>query len=397
MDRPSAAAFVILPSMTRRTILYLLLAVAGASLGLYAAGVQGRDTRTDVPTMVREVVRCLNKRGAIECMRPTMQRAVNAESSAALLDAIAAQVTPLNCHYAGHVLGQELYRGRKNVERVLGECSRICQGACIHGALGEAFTDAIGDDAYIDPKHLSLDDIRKKGKELCTAGNTCHGVGHALFQLLEDFDTSLGVCKDIAPNNLTAYCYRGVFMEYADARVARSVLSDTTYVSMSRTQLDSLCVRDSIDETRSCFIYLPKMVEASLAEEGQKGAMKHVRELCMNLSGEVRNACIAGIGGYRSFQMFSDPDSVRRLCESFASIEDRATCAAGVSAVAAEHDERTKETFAFCRAFEDSDIAESCYRGIFDTYKNKIIGVATDALNPCGADLRCERSKQDSR
>ena len=372
----------------RRILVFLMLAVVGASLGLLAARVYGASTDTGVTSMVQGVVRCAKERNSFGCARPIMQRAIETGADIGLLEALSPQVTPVQCHYMGHVLGQELYRARKNVEAVLSECSRVCQAACVHGALGEAFTEAIGNEKNIDPEHLNLADIREKGKELCTVASTCHGVGHAILQFVQNFDTALNICNDIAPNDLRVHCYRGIFMEYADARAARSVLSESPQVRLTLKQLDSFCVRSSVDESRACFMYLPKVVEVALKEEGKKtDAVAYVRTLCQSLAGLERLACISGLGAYRSFQVFSEPHAVRDMCESFADTNDRAACSAGVAAVAAEHEEKSREVFAFCRSFESDRVASACFKSVFDTYT-----LLNQAL--CEDDARCLTAAQ---
>jgi hypothetical protein len=379
--------------MTVRRFLLILILVVTGGVSVYAASTTSffGTSADSMESMVREIEACTGEPDAIECARPIIRRVVTSYDTAAFLNSLAVELPAIQCHYMGHVLGQELYRARTSVERVLGECSRICQGACVHGALGEAFTEALQSEIEIDPAHLNIEEIRTIGEKLCTTRNTCHGVGHALYQQLGEFEPALSVCTDIAPPNLTVHCYRGAFMEYTDALASRSVLTDAPSKSLSVEELDTLCVRGSLDESRACFMYLPKMIEITYAEGGEQvDAFAHVRDLCTALPSQERYVCVMGMGAYRSFQLFSEPETVRGMCNRFVAPIDRAACVAGVVSVAAEHEEKMEETFAFCRSFPDDAVSEACYGSIFAAFD---VGGNFDARTLC-KDARCLRAAE---
>src|SRR5262249_29525738 len=145
---------------------------------------------------------------------------------------------PQDCHYIGHVLGQEVYWKHQDIEAALNECDRACDSACIHGAVGEAFAKALGlsspeEEKTFDLEHLSKADIETVGQKLCTTTEACHGVGHIIFQTMGTIPSAMAECEKISPKSRS--CFAGVGMEYADILSDRNTrnLPNVTFPSTS--------------------------------------------------------------------------------------------------------------------------------------------------------------------
>src|SRR5262249_21072916 len=151
---------------------------------------------------------CMERPDAMPCTRAIVKDLLTKESATDILDEVSASFPAVRCHYIGHLLGQELYMSSKNAETALSQCSRQCDASCIHGAIGEAFAETLGlgspdEEKDFDLEHLSAKEITQLGKSLCTSVDTCHAIGHALFQATKKVPDAFSNCANVAGSDAT--------------------------------------------------------------------------------------------------------------------------------------------------------------------------------------------------
>lgn len=310
--------------------------------------------------------KCLTQSDFIPCIRPIVKSFTISPDLKEFISLLSEQVPALQCHNVLHIVGHELYELHGNVEAALQQCSRICQSACAHGVLGSAFSKEIGmDDVGFDVAHLNSEAVRSLGRRLCSSGSTCHGVGHALFQLYQEFEPALSTCRDIAPDGINTFrCYRGVYMEYADVISERSAWEETKVARLSVSALDSLCTQGSISQREACFLYYPRIVIYTLKNEGRttQEALAYIRARCESLDSTNRYACISGSGAFSSDVVYYDPNKARAICMSYTDKEDTKACVDGMVSVASEFLEHTKKVIDFCTTLDDQTLQKMCYQ-----------------------------------
>lgn len=210
------------------------------------------------------------------------------------------------CHGMAHKLAHESFR-LYGFDKSIHIAKSICGGGFIHGLI-ESKLGNITD-------YKVLEGI----SGLCTENNqSCnHGIGHGLMVFTKnDFAQSLLYCDKLRPM-ARSDCYDGVFMHIFD--------DEETGISKSipeRSEGFSLCNR--IDDTYklSCYFYVPR-VYARLENMDIRS-----KDLCDNLSGYYRTACIVGSGTMFGKYMYSDKANALNMCSVFGDM--KAVCVEGV-------------------------------------------------------------------
>ncbi|TSC86221.1 MAG: hypothetical protein G01um10148_727 [Parcubacteria group bacterium Gr01-1014_8] len=350
-------------SMTRG----LILASSAAFIVLLGLGsvfiAQTYETPSD-PNIAVTVLKTCAEHRLVACARPEIRRLLTNMSGAEILDLFSEKFSTVKCHTLGHIVGQELYLAKKNVEHALAVCNNACASSCVHGVIGEAFLQEAGitEKEGLDTLHMSPEDIRALGIRLCASVSTCHGVGHALFMAYGEFPPALAACSEIASGARRTFCYRGVFMQYADM-VSENSVRDAEYISLpARGSLQSLCAQTSSDELRACMRYLPR-IYAELTDRSQAGLEK----FCESYSdAERRIGCFLGIGVARADMVFKDPAATHHVCEDLEMTGDRASCTLGMISSAAEY-KRIPELLSYCQAVGELFVRHICYHGVFQS------------------------------
>ncbi len=373
--------------------------VAVASLGLFVS--RALPERYDAA--LARVVACTDAKNATTCSRPAVQKLLNLESAAKIMDDVAVRLTPQQCHYVGHVVGQQLFKRNRDVENSISRCSRACNSSCVHGIIGQAFAEELGlesadNSENLDFQHLASDEIQGVGQRLCMSTATCHGVGHVLFQVYGKFEPGLAMCKEIAAGQKNRVdCYHGVFMEYADILSSREIRQTPGVEYPTSESLSSLCSRwPTLEEKISCFPYFPRMVIPTLQKGGSSlaEATSRLREICKSYPRrDDRAACIFGIGvssWYSSLALESH--NTTGVCQEFSELLDQTACNLGQ--VSAFTREREPRVVSYCAALPDDGLRASCFQAVF-YYLNRLDIPAQEAAELCKDDSVCIRESKN--
>jgi hypothetical protein len=340
--------------------------VVVASLALYG-GAQLWPIVADSAAMYR-VRMCLTEPGATTCARPSVRRILQEKTGEELMTKFSRTLSPLSCHYIGHVVGQEMFRISADIESAVAACGRECDSACVHGAIGAAYAEALGLDGFgeydIDLAHLDVSQLRTTGMKLCSTAGTCHGVGHSLFQIYQDFEPAFELCRDVAGPWLNM-CYNGVTMEYADALTARSMGILPHIETFDISTLDTLCDFPTLAEVRACFRYFPRIAVTVLEKSGfdEAHSLDRVADICdTQQSDSKRIVCYGGLGSYHSYSIRGDIPGAVQTCEGLGDRQAAAGCMIGMLAVATE--DRMRSLAAFC-ASTSAQYQDVCYHALF--------------------------------
>jgi hypothetical protein len=343
---------------------------------------------------ISQIVSCTEERNPARCARSGIQDLLSIMRGDAVMNVLAPVLTPQQCHYIGHVVGQEvLYRTENmDTEAAISSCNRVCDSACVHGIIGETFAQAMGlgkadQPDELDVRHLTIEEIRVAGKTLCESPEPCHGVGHALFQVYGSFDPVLEICREVSAGVPSpSYCYQGAFMEYADVLFGRHTRDITGVSEPDPDSLREMCLRSDTLEKRSCFRYFPRMYLSTLRDQrlGRSEEQEALREMCLTYEGDDQLACIAGIGVYQSYALAADPVDATRLCRRFDSFADQAACNLGQVSVASQ--DRQEKVLLYCRALTSDALKSSCYQTIY-FFLARLGTPVTDITAQCKDDI----------
>ncbi len=350
---------------------FSIVGVLGA--GIFAADVFNLFPRDSFDTALERVVACTRAKNATACSRPAVKEMLGFRSAAEVMDALSVRLTPQQCHHVGHVVGQQSLVLSQDLERSVTRCTRTCDSACVHGAIGQAFAQELGlEDSSgtqdFDLQHLGAEEVLEIGKKLCTV--TCHGVGHVLFQIYESIEPAIFACEKITAGPLEPirqYCYNGVYMEYADLLSSRNTRSVPGVTYPKPELLYSFCdAWTSLDAIRACFRYFPRITREALEAKGvfSDGPTEVARAVCESYDrGEKRAACFAGIGADSSYLILTDRGAAARACEEFVSPRDRAACYLGQVGIATE--DRKESLIKYCTTLSGNSFQRACFQEIF--------------------------------
>ena len=356
--------------MRRRSTIALLGVVCAGLLGVVVYVLRTNAPENTVAASLSGIEACNKEPDSVACTRPFVKKLLEVQSGSKVMDAIAAQFTPAQCHYIGHVVGQQMYAQYENVETALSLCNRTCDSACVHGIVGEAFAEELGfknpdEDTDIDLEHMSSDELRTIGHRLCNSLGACHGVGHTLFQVFKKFEPAFAVCRDITSYALQQ-CYNGVTMEYADILSSRNMRAVPGVAYPDPESLYSLCMFPQLMEERACFRYFPRMASETLKQQNvsQDQSLQRVQKICESYKSlNDRTACFAGIGSYLSYEVLKDPHTAAQSCERLSTPLDQAACTLGRITIATE--DRREQLAAYCAAISDVAQKTACYQDLF--------------------------------
>ena len=329
------------------------------------------DTAAVFRVEMEKVVKCSKQKDAILCTLSSIRRMIGVGSGQDVMNALSSGLDPMQCHYVGHVVGQQLYIRKKNVEKALDQCNRECDSACIHGVIGEAFAEEVGFGDPSDPKdvdlsHMNKDELRLLGGRLCASSEACHGVGHTIFQSLKKIESSMALCRDVAPAENLAYCYNGASMEYADVLSYRNMRPVSGVTVPTKESLRSFCLLDTVDEKRSCFRYFQRIVIATLEPLGysKPEALNEGRKICESYPrGDDRIACLYGIGAFSSYNVLLNHGTALNICDRFVSMQDKASCILGEVFVAVS--DRQAKIAEYCTSIPVLPLKRICYQDLF--------------------------------
>ncbi|MDP3645485.1 MAG: hypothetical protein Q8R25_00150 [bacterium] len=390
----------------RSTIIGIILIGFGVAVGLifFKSGMYDRiqayinEYRPDTEKTLKE---CAYGSHAISCARPMIRNLLKYEEPTDVIQTLAVILPSTACHYMVHIVGQELYKKYGNTEPALAQCSRVCGLACIHGVIGEAFIEeAHIDTSTVDPEHLSSDEIKRVGAQLCSATlSSCHGVGHVLFANYHTFDPAVTECRNISSGSNLTECYLGVFMEFTDELSSSSVFHASSTVP-DLVRLPSLCDRPSALERRTCFTYFPWMVAAIVRAHGitetTEQSIDRVQKICDALyTTQGHYACIMGIGTSYFQLVLNEQEAAAHACERFSTLREKSSCVLGMVSMALEY-RMPRKVISYCASLADASVREGCYQVIFARlYPN---GASTsDANQYCPpADTLCLKGAADT-
>ncbi|MSU73806.1 hypothetical protein EXS56_01570 [Candidatus Kaiserbacteria bacterium] len=376
----------------------VLVFVGFALLGLASRGqVTSMWQSYRFESAMQSAVKCSEGTNVITCARSYIKTLMATHPARDILDELSSRVPPIQCHYLGHIIGQELYRHYQTDELALNQCNASCEFSCTHGVVGEAFmvSAGISEDDF-DTAHLSGDELWKIGTRLCETGS-CHGVGHAVFQAYHSFSPALALCNEIASGVQEQRCARGIFMEYSNIIAARSVWENATTTS----DIDSLyatCSKISGKDREACYFFFPGLILGALqrqygnfSEEEKITTMQHV---CDDVPAADRNLCVSGVGvHFYSYLLMNSPVALR-ICEAFSGPRDQAACAFGMLSMSLETGDR-EEKFAYCEALSNLGVRQSCYQSIFHIISDAP-GEIEKAQPLCMDDVTCLKAAAQS-
>lgn len=288
-----------------------------------------------------------------ECARADIVRLLAEEGTARVQERVENDFSPVQCHFLGHIIGQETYKESGSVEGSLAACSASCYYSCSHGVIAQAFYEAIGEDV----EHADLALIKSEGDKLCGEREMCHGVGHVLAQSLELTD-ALHMCDSLANYGEYQSCYRGIFMELADPDSAHR-FAEVPAIDTSRP----LAPCDVLDQKYqpACFEYIAGWQAAAIGHLSADEQIRSVADTCANAEGLSRRYCFAGFG--KMLYTYGRSADARSWCESLSS--DATACFFGYASMYAQYAD-TYDALSLCAVGKEAQ-RSACYQAVFDT------------------------------
>lgn len=336
---------------------------------------------------------CMTQRSFVSCVQPHVLRLLKTENGAQIMDTLEKKFSPLQCHYIGHIVGQELYLQYHSIEDAMNVCDLTCDSACAHGIIGQAFAEQLGytgiPDVSLDLQHLNPEQIRLVGAKLCTSSDACHGVGHTLFAYYQKFAPAFAVCKEVSTGVHLPACASGVTMEYADDLSSKNFLTTTETVAPSPDSLPTLCDLPQLWQTRACYRYFPRMYAAALRKDfNSPQTLLEVASICKTQStNEYRDACFAGLGSYQAFTIVDDPVGAANSCQQFENVRNQAACVLG--AITPRTEDRKTQFVSFCETMHNDAVRALCYQDFFHALSQRDGSPMQGAAALCDANTLC--------
>jgi len=381
-----------------------IIASATVLMGVMAGLIVKSPSVADAVSMsaaMSAIKDCEKQSNMITCTRPVIDKLLTVADVSDIMNALQANFTPEECHYVGHVVGQQAYIKSKSLEDTLGRCNRACDSACVHGAIGEVFAEEIGlgtpeDDQNVDLEHLSISEMRTLGSPLCKNEEACHGVGHAIFQSTHDMSKAMSVCDSLATNN-TSSCFNGAAMEYADILASRNMRDVPGVKLPDLNTLTEVCTKlPNIIEIRSCFRYYPRMAIETFKSQGltEKQGYNKVKDICASYQkSTLQTACFLWIGAYNAYDVVTNQDKGISACQGLSGgTQNQAACYFGEIAVGVT--ERQDTLMQYCAKMPSDAFTRECYQITF--YYLQKFGTMTSSTRECANDhALCEQGYQD--
>lgn len=357
--------------MKRIALIALLVIVLGATSSLAYRFLEAKYLEFRVSHALSSLKACGDNSNPVICGRPFVRELLDTQGPGDLMRYfVAARVPPLQCHYLGHIVGQQAYLKDKNIELLLRTCTMSCDAACIHGAIGEMFAQELGmgqagDDSGPSLVHVNAEDVKTQVRRLCVEEEACHGVGHVAFQMSGDMREALSLCD--SAGDYASSCYNGVVMEYADVLSGRNMREAPDIAYPDEASLRELCtVLPDLVQRRSCFRYFSRIVVDTLVQGGdtRDEAYEGLVKICYAYKDvNNRTACFAGVGSYNSYLILTDQDAAIRVCMALEGRLNRASCFFGEIAVSVSP--RQEKLLNYCTILPEDIFKGECYQVIF--------------------------------
>lgn len=269
------------------------------------------------------------------------------------------------CHQFGHIVGREVYERNGSLEAAMEECIYGCGGPCFHGAVEAAFLEQLEIDPGSADIHITEDVVLKNAKEFCKTATMCHGVGHFLFQLYNNFEKPLAICKDVALNETAREdCYWGVFMDHAmQFSTYNILLGENKKQSYDLSNLLFPCDQVEKEYRHACYRYHPRLQDKIFDETGVEDPDERrskQRSACETLDINDRQSCFEGLGRTFLDTGTSDPDVVRAWSENLELSTDKTAFTRGMIRSMVAHG-YTANAFSYCTALPERFARWGCY------------------------------------
>jgi len=239
--------------------------------------------------------------------------------------------------------------------------------------------------------------IEAVGSKYCARSELCHGIGHILYIVLNDFAKATSACDTISNHLALDACLRGVFMQgiggIGGSLAVGSVVT-TPHAKVAKDDYGYPC--DSVTEKyrHACYTYLPAFENESLKNQPQNSATKlHVlTQVCESLTEPSRAYCFEGIGRYNGSTLsnakFKDPTN-RPLCESFPLDTDKESCVLGRIRYPVLHT-KNPPLLAYCSQLKEPGLQDFCFRANFEYEVGTSTVTAYDACTGSLTQSLCE-------
>ena len=381
-------------------IVVAVLVTACMVLGVLTTYVVIHVTRSADTVMLAAINACGTTANATACTRRIIQKSLQADTPEHLMRMLAQQLPPAQCHFVGHVVGQQTYIRDRDLETALAECPPTCDSACVHGAIGEVFAEKLGlgtpdDKTDVDLSHLSPNELRTVGTQLCTSQEACHGVGHATFQSTLDMHKAMDLCSDVTLPDSSA-CYNGVAMEYSDILWSRNMREVDGIVHPDLKGIGTLCLNFStFAQMRSCFHYFSRIVVAEMTRQShtEDEGIARVRKICEAYrSTKLQALCFEGYGAYRTYLVLTDQDAALNVCGDVQSDRNKAACYYGQVSAGVEN--RQQLLIGYCGKLPNEAFQYSCYQTVF-SFLYKLEVSTENARAACGDEKSCLQGYAD--
>jgi hypothetical protein len=379
-----------------------------AALLVVSAGTLTYVVSSQLRTPIQQLANCYDPSYPAtkfeNCLKNSVKNILHTESADQLMTYIDASSSPYSitnsCHEIAHEIGKQLYTTTKNVEGALAQCNAHCRYGCIHGVIGAAVIDTLGQE-YPDEDiaHANIATIEQIGKPYCAiSGTLCHGIGHLLFINAGDYHVSLQACDDISPNKRSSdYCYQGVFMEAAGGT---NTLEDKRTPRGSGEKGEP-CIELSTKYQHACFLHYPMLQATSFTNAGivdSDARMQEAIKTCSDLIEPSRGYCFEGIGFMQAYQrLFKNNATMSNaICDSLFAGADRTACTLGFA-----EEINLSGSFSFglnqCGKETTLDAKNICYSTIFrsvDLNNKGLLSICSDVLlrNECEISLKNYRA-----
>lgn len=333
------------------------------------------SAKVETPAEIRDVVYqlddCMYKPEAVTCATPGVKALLEGRTGGETMRLLELYA-PRSCHTIGHVVGRELFARTSSIENSINDCSYSCGGACNHGITGAAFLTLSGiTPEKIDDVHIDSSIIREKGKDVCKVSDGCHGVGHMLFEIFNEFEAPLSICDEISRGLKREDCYWGVFMEHADLVSSHDTFmrADKTFIA-DENDLLYPCTSISSAYRHACFRYQHRVQERifdaqDIPNEDRDGLRTG---LCQSLEDkDDRASCLQGVGRYLLDRALMSPADAHGVCQTLGEKGDRIACSGSLvrTLVAYSHENTAKK---YCSHIESLNERFRCYASLFGAF-----------------------------
>ena len=268
------------------------------------------------------------------------------------------------CHSQAHELGRAVFRKHQNINEALKICGNGCTNACMHGAIGEAFSDkpeTIKNNSNTQPPDshqlhhtTNINQLIKKMEPFCREGemarlhkrgNCAHAMGHALMlKTNHNIKTSLAGCSRFTEPGMDYYCATGVYMQYTDNAHANG----TRISDVEQWGSNYPCNQHSAYPA-ACYRYIVRQVKY----ERDLG-LEHLVILCAQLPDETRAGCFHGLGAAYTPVLGTYPDLLKVVC-SYGDKKEQTLCIEGAIEKLADYNQAW--AVAACEALDGNNKA----------------------------------------